>query len=216
MTRLCLLGSAVLCLALMAGCAKDQAASAKAKPSYFEDQRQTITATVEAVDQKTRMITLRGEKGKAATFKVDDQVRNLDQIKVGDRVAVGYYESIAIHVLPPGEPVNETRLSATRAAKGDQPGAMAAQHTTLTATVEGVDKDSSEVTLRGPAGNLRTIMVRDPKKLKNIKAGDRLQITYTETLAVDDKPAPSPAAPAIPPAPSSPAAPAIPPPAGNP
>jgi Cu/Ag efflux protein CusF len=181
----------VVVLTALAGCTKDQSASAKAKPSYFEDQRETITATVEAINPVSREITLRGEKGKVSTFIVDDEVRNLDQVKVGDRVNVDYYESIAINVLPPGAAINDVRVAADRNEKGEKPGGMAAQHTTLTATVEGVDKKSSQVTLRGPAGNLRTLTVRDPKKLDNVKAGDRLQITYTESLAVGVTPAPA-------------------------
>ena len=87
-------------------------------------------------------------------------------------------------------------MATDRAEKGEKPSGLAAQHTTLTATVEGIDKKTSQVTLRGPAGNLRTITARDPKKLANVKVGDRVVITYTETLAVAVRPVTPAAEPA--------------------
>src|SRR4051812_11559106 len=138
----------------MVGCAKDEKqAAAGPKPSRFMEQKQTMTATVEAVDPKTRMVTLRGNGGESATFRAGEKVRNLDQVKVGDRVAVDYYESLAIKVLPPGEAVNDVRSGADRAEPGEKPGGMVAQHTTVTAVVEQIDKKNSTVTLRGPKGN---------------------------------------------------------------
>jgi hypothetical protein len=181
---------------LLIGCAKDdkQAASgAGPKPSRFEEQRQTMTAKVEAVNPATRMVTLRGEDGGAVTFKASDDVRNLDQLKVGDRVTAEYYESVSIKALPPGEAVNDVRTAGERAELGEKPGGMVAQHTTMTAIVEHLDKKNSMATVRGPKGNLHTITVRDPKNLANVNVGDRVVITYTEMLAVDVREAPAPA-----------------------
>ena len=98
---------------ILAGCAKDQkepaaaadsAASAQPKPSYYEEQKQTLTATVEAIDPSTRTVSLHGDAGKTLTFKANDEVRNLDQVKVGDRVAVDYLESVSIHVTTVADP----------------------------------------------------------------------------------------------------------------
>jgi hypothetical protein len=135
------------------------------------------------------MVTLRGEGGNTLTFKASEEVRNLDQVKVGDRVAVDYLESVAIRVLPPGEAVNDVRSASDRAEPGEKPGGMVAHHTTATATVEKVDKKAGTATLRGREGDLRTIKARDPKNLENVRPGDRLQVTYTEMVAVEVRPA---------------------------
>ncbi len=168
------------------GCAKDDkqpAAATGPKPSRFEEQKQTMTATVTAVDPKTRMITLRDVDGETAvTFKASQEMRNLEQLKVGDRVTVEYYESVAIQVQPPGDPVNDVRAAVDRAEPGDKPGGVLAQHTTITAIVEKLDKKNSMATLRGQKGDLQTITVRDPKKLANVNVGDRVVITYTEIV----------------------------------
>src|SRR5262245_9310527 len=125
------------------------------KPRYFEDRIDTITATVTAINHDTRNITLRGSEGNEVSFKVDPAARNLDQVKVGDRVAVGYYESIAINVQKPSEAVNEVRAAADRAQPGEKPAGIAAQQTTITATIEAIDRTVPSVTLRGPLGNVR-------------------------------------------------------------
>jgi hypothetical protein len=184
-----------LAMVVLVGCAKDQKESPAAtgpKPSLFQEQKQTITATVAAIDYPTRMVTLRGETGNELTFKASDEVRNLDRVKVGDRVAVDYYESVAIHVQPPGEAINDVRVATERAEPGEKPGGMVAKHTTRTATVEKLDKSAGTATLRGPDGNLRTITARDRKNLENVNVGDRVVVTYTEKLAVGMRPAPAP------------------------
>jgi len=185
---------------ILAGCAKDQkepaaaadsAASAQPKPSYYEEQKQTLTATVEAIDPSTRTVSLRGDAGKTLTFKANDEVRNLDQVKVGDRVAVDYLESVSIHVQPPGEAINDVRSAADRAEPGQKPGGMTAQHTTMTAIVQKIDKKAGTATLKGPQGNVRTVKARDPRNLEKVNVGDRVVITYTEMLAIEVRPAPS-------------------------
>ncbi len=59
-----------------------------------------ITATVDAIDPRTRMITLTGPQGKARTFKVDDSVGDLDKVKKGDQVVLRLLEAVALSVNP--------------------------------------------------------------------------------------------------------------------
>src|SRR5262245_4319519 len=113
-----------MAMILLSGCAKNK------KPTYYDEQKRTLTATVEAIDPKTRPVTLRGDEGNELSLVASDDVRNLDQVKVGDRVAVDYTESVSIQVKPPGEAVNDTRTAEDRAEPGDKPGGMIAEHTT--------------------------------------------------------------------------------------
>ena len=83
---------------------KESAAPAQAKkPAFEKSELRTVTATVEAVDQTTRMVTLKGPKGNTITFKAGEEVRNLPQVKVGDQVEAKYYESLVVDVKKPGE-----------------------------------------------------------------------------------------------------------------
>jgi hypothetical protein len=60
-----------------------------------------ITANVEAIDYQTRMIALKGPAGNVRTFKVNDAVQRLPEVKVGDQVVVRVTEAIALEVVKP-------------------------------------------------------------------------------------------------------------------
>lgn len=163
--------------------------SSKTTESATQVETQNVvkmTARVDAIDHKTRMVTLRGADGEPVTFKVDDAVRNLDQVKKGDQVVASYYESIAIRVHKPGEaePGVSSSDATERAAVGAMPGAATAQTTSVTARVTKIDKSKPSITLKGPKGKLVTVKVRDAARLDKVKVGDLLQITYTQAVAI--------------------------------
>jgi hypothetical protein len=144
------------------------------------------TATVEAVDQATRMVTLKGPKGNSITFKASDEVRNLAQVKVGDVVKFAYYESIAVRVLKKGEAFPKAGESAgmARAKPGEKPAGVVGAETSLNATITAIDKKAKTATLKGEDGKSVTVKPLRPEKLDEVKVGDRLVITYTEAVAV--------------------------------
>src|SRR5262245_18302652 len=57
-----------------------------------------ITAAIEAVDAKNRIVVLRGPRGNTFAVLVGPEVKNLAQVKAGDTLEVDYYESVAIDV----------------------------------------------------------------------------------------------------------------------
>ncbi len=146
----------------------------------------SATATVKAIDQKTRMVTLRRADGSLIKFRAGDEVRNLPQVKVGDEVTVTYYESLAYEVKKPGDAVPGASVAeaAERAKVGEKPGATGARVTTVTATIAAIDKPAMTVTLRSADGELTTIKARDPQKLDRVAVGDLVDITYTEALGI--------------------------------
>jgi hypothetical protein len=150
------------------------------------EQLVTVTATVEKVDQKKRLVTLRGADGKVNTIKVGEEVRNLPQVKVGDVVAIAYYESLAYEVKKPG--TAELGVTSTteggRAKPGEKPAAVGAREVTITTRITAIDKKTPAVTLQGPEGDLVTVKVRHPEKLEQVEVGDLVEITYTEAVAV--------------------------------
>jgi len=163
---------------LAGGCATDQE-----KPTVERSSVQTITATVEALDLATRMITLRGPKGNM-TFKVDESAKNLPQVKVGDQVVAKYYESLAVRMAEPGDPTSTGGSGLATAKPGEMPAGVAARQVSVTASVMAIDKMTPSITLKGPEGNVVTVRVMDPKNLEKVKVGDKLFITYTEALAI--------------------------------
>jgi arginine repressor len=71
------------------------------KPSGVAATTQTITATIESIDRRNRMVTLRGPSGKAQTVHVGDEVRNFDMMKNGDQVEATYTQAMAVSVEKP-------------------------------------------------------------------------------------------------------------------
>jgi len=171
------------------GCATAPAgksAGTAGPPSWQTSSVVEETATVEAINQSTRMVTLKGPKGNSVTFKASDEVRNLAQVMVGDEVKFAYYESLAVRVLKEGEafPAAGESAAVARAKPGEKPAGVVGTETTVNATITAIDKAAKTATLKGEDGKSVTVTPRDPKNLEKVKVGDRLVITYTEAVAV--------------------------------
>src|SRR5262245_2289680 len=57
-----------------------------------------ITAQVVAIDKASRTVTLKGPKGNVVDVVAGDEVKNFDQIKVGDLVVVSYLQSLSLEL----------------------------------------------------------------------------------------------------------------------
>jgi len=176
---------AVLLLA-SSPCWSDESASAADKPSLHASQTATMTAVVEAIDHDTREVTLKGPEGNTLTFIAGDDVRNLDQVNVGDTVMAQYEQSLDIEVLPNdgSEPGAGEMTVAQRAEKGEMPGAAVVNSQVVTATVEEINLENNTFKLKGPAGEVREYTARNPENLKKAEVGDMVVITYTEAVAL--------------------------------
>lgn len=155
-----------------------------------------ISALVVSIDKATRTVTLKGPKGNVVDVVAGDEVRNFDQIKVGDFVVVRYAQSLTLELRKVKGAVGDVtvREGAARAKPGEQPGAVGAREVTAIATVTAVDPKKSTITLKGPRGNVVVLDVQNPDQFKVVKKGDQVEVTYTEALALSVEPAPKPAA----------------------
>ena len=162
----------------------------KAKTEVKRENVVTLTGMVEAVDLAKRVVTIKGSKGRTVELKVGEEAKNLDQVKVGDKVVAKYYESIAFRMKKPGEAEGVTAEQAVGAAKpGEVPAAVIANQVTVTATIEDISPKKTYVTLKGQEGKTFDVKVKDPKNLQKVKVGDQVIITYTEAFAIAlDKP----------------------------
>ena len=147
-----------------------------------------ITASVEAVDAAKREVTLKGPLGNKVTFTVDQRVKRFDEIKVGDYVSADYYISLAAEErTPPAEDANPpiTALEgAANAPPGTSPAAGGWRRFKVVTTVEGLDRPTQTITVKGPLGNYLTARVEDPARLTQLHIGETIVITYTEALAI--------------------------------
>lgn len=161
-------------------------AAQSALPKAAVGERVTAEFSVEAVDPATRRVTLKAADGSVRTIKAGPDVKNLAQVKVGDRVRMTYVQAIALELKKGGTGIRSAVVgeSASSARLGEKPAGMAERHVTVVGTVEKVDPATRRVTVKGPQGNLVDVSVADPAKLKAVKVGDEVELTYQEALAI--------------------------------
>lgn len=147
----------------------------------------TLTAKIEAVDAAKRTVTVKGPLGKVVTLKVDEKVKNFAQVKAGDEIELKYMEAVSVALVKGGggRSATQTTTGPVTAPAGAKPGAAIAQTTKLISKVESVDAKRQVVLLQGPNGNYAEVKVKDPAVFKEIKAGDDVDVTFTEALVVD-------------------------------
>jgi Cu/Ag efflux protein CusF len=68
-----------------------------ARPSGTIAQQETATVTIKAIDPKMPSVTVLTEDGRTVSFKVEDK-KNLEDVKVGDKVEITYTEAAMISV----------------------------------------------------------------------------------------------------------------------
>jgi hypothetical protein len=162
----------------------------KAQPETKKERVVTLTGTVEAVDMANKVVTIKGSKGRTIDLKVGEEAKNLNQVKVGDKVVAKYYESIAYRLKKPGEAEGvKTEEGMATAKPGEVPAAVLANQVTVTATIQDISPKKTYVTLKGPDGKTVDVKVKDPKNVEKLKVGDQVVITYTQAFAIAlDKP----------------------------
>jgi len=186
--------SAALRLSTAAAVALLAAACAQAPaPLELSDTVQS-TATVESVDTANRRVRLLRADGRSMVVQAGPSVRNLEQIKVGDRVTVRYTEAMAAEVVRPGTGVTSTAPNVTtdRAPAGARPGGSAEVSVKGVVRVVSVDTVNNTVDITGQDGVARKVRVVDSKArefIRGLKPGDEVQLTFTEALAVAVEPA---------------------------
>jgi Cu/Ag efflux protein CusF len=176
-----------ICLQLIgATCLIAQEKSDNAQNPGLKSETKETKATVQKIDKDTREVTLKKEDGTEVTIKAPESVRNFDQIKVGDIVTAKYSVSIALSVRKSDEPPSATgRESISRAPLGEKPAAASKKTVEITAEIKKIDRDTREVTLVGPRGNTRVVKVpEDIKKFDDLKEGDQVVVTATESIAI--------------------------------
>ncbi len=152
-------------------------------------QTHRVVATVEAVDAAKGHVTLKGPKGNILDLAVGPEVRNLAQLKVGDKVVVRSLEALTLTLKKDGKELRSTKSSSdsVRSAPGALPGGAVAEHVKVTADVIAVNAKAHTVRLRGPQQTV-DLYVEDPKQLKLIKVGDQVEAEYTEAVALTVEP----------------------------
>jgi hypothetical protein len=197
MRKLTLVAAAVMAIATTSAVAQTGGVAAvKTEPGRVTvAEAVQVTASVEAIDKAKRLISLKGPDGNVFVVQAGPEVKNFDQIKVGDMVAARYVEALTLQLKPGGGQMRQRteREDAVAAKPGERPGAAAGRQVTVIADVIALDAKKQSVRLRGPQ-RIVDLKVKDPEQFKLIKVGDQVEATFTEAVALAVEPAPKPAA----------------------
>jgi hypothetical protein len=156
------------------------------RPSFHASQSMTVRATVEAINQQTREVTLRMPDGEAVSFVASEEARNLGQVVVGDVVTAEYVESLSIEVVANEgfEPESGEMQAMARTREGQMPGVAAIDTQIATATVEEINIEANTFKLRQPDGTVQEYVARNPENLKRAKVGDLVIFTVTTSVSI--------------------------------
>ena len=150
----------------------------------------TAKATIDAIDQTNRLITLKLENGDTAVVKADPSMKRFNELKVGDVVTATYTQSLAVRVRKPGEP-EPVREKATITPREGKPGVTGEYEQTATVTIQEIDNAVPSVKVKADDGTVMSFRVRDPSRLQGVKVGDKVDITYTQAVLLNaDTPSP--------------------------
>jgi len=149
-----------------------------------------VAGTITGLDAETRLVTLKGDGGKDVTVTAGPEVKNFDQLHIGDRVTLQVFKSLTLELKKGSTAVVSRTEDAAKVSgeAGQPPGGALGRQVTVMAEVIGMDAESQVVTLKGPNRSI-DLEVRDPEQFKLIAVGDRVEATYTEAVAVSVSPA---------------------------
>lgn len=154
---------------------------------------ETATLSVTSIDPATRIIGLKRANGEPLEIVAGPEIKNFDQIKVGDNVTSRHTLALVMELVKGGNGIRERVESSDSGSSkpGEKPEAYAAKKIAFVANVQKVDKKKQVVTLLGATNNTVLLKVKDPEQLKLIKKGDQIEGVYAEAVSISVETAPA-------------------------
>ena len=187
MFRVLILAASLTVVPALAFAQAPPPAQATPKPVTVE-HTQTGTATIVAIDQATRSVTLRYQNGDEDTFTVGPAVKRFAELKKGDTIRATYTESVVFEVRRPGAagPAGTGAVAAGRTKQ--MPGGVVAAVQTATVTVKAVDAAAGSITVTTADGHTMRRVIENKKNLEGVKVGDKIDITYAQAVLLNAEP----------------------------
>jgi Cu/Ag efflux protein CusF len=172
------------------------AAQSTPKLSVPESEAATAQARIRAINTKTRLVTLTDATGMTFSVTAGPEVR-LNLLRVGDRVDMKFYRSVAFAVTPPrggnGVPANTDQMKQLILQPVEAPGGVVLQLTQISGTIVGIDMASHRLDLVNPSGGgVFSVDVTNPDQIQamqSLKVGDTVTAVISDAVAVSIEPA---------------------------
>jgi sRNA-binding carbon storage regulator CsrA len=153
-----------------------------------------VTTKVVSVDAAKHQVVLEGPEGNQVHVQLTEKAKNLDKLKAGDQVDVKVTRAVAAYLdtdVDKGLPGTVERTGEVRAAPGSaNPGGEAYRQVKVQLKITNIDVNKNQVTFENPKGQSKTVDVERPEvqaKLKDLKVGQSVYVTYTDILTVTTK-----------------------------
>ena len=155
----------------------------QAQQPITKSQTVKATATIVAIDSTSRTVVLRTANGEEDSFSLGPDVKRFNELKVGDKINVSFVESLVVMVQRPGTSAKpSTAAAAVTPGSGKTPSATISGQLTTTVTVKAIDPAVPSVTVTTADGRTVTRKIENKKNLEGIKVGDKLDLTYTQSV----------------------------------
>lgn len=177
---------AVAAMTLLTGTATN-AATVPSKKTAAQATSARLTTTVTAVDYTNRIITFKVNDGTLVEIEVSPTVKNLKQVKVGDRVTLDYLDTMALTVKKAGGDKSARTASETVqvALHNQKPIKLKMRVMEVTATVDAINHENRVANLRLPNGIVQSYFIpRHVKNLETVKKGDQVTVRYTKAICI--------------------------------
>jgi hypothetical protein len=171
---------------VMAGAAFAQA---PAKMVPLAADAAVLTATVDSVDVKKRIVVLKDSNGNLAQMNVSKQINDLEKVKKGDVFVIEHAQAIAVGLTAAGKdakPGVSGVRSMTIAGKGSaKPFEEVTDTVYATVKISTIDAKSRVVTFTMPNGEKQKVKVdQSVLGLEKFKAGDDVMVEFVDDTAI--------------------------------
>jgi hypothetical protein len=156
------------------------------QPTAVMAETATKQATIEDIDKEKRLVTLKDSEGNTIKLHIGKRAQHFDKLQKGDIVTANFYTSAAVRLAKPGEePTGAEQTMFMVKPENGQPGGTMVDTIKATATVQDINTQTREVTLKDADGKTISLKV-DPsvQNLGRIKKGDQIVVRYTEAAAI--------------------------------
>ena len=164
-------------------------AQAPAKMVPLAAEVVVLSATVDSVDVKKRIVVLKDANGNLATMNVSKQINDLEKVKKGDVFLVEHAQAVAVGLtaaVKDAKPGVSGVRSVTVAGKGSaKPFEETTDTVYATVKISTIDAKTRMVTFTMPNGEKQKVKV-DPSVLglEKFKAGDDVMIEFVDDTAI--------------------------------
>lgn len=148
-----------------------------------------LTATVDSVDVKKRIVTLKDSNGNLAQMNVSKDISDLEKVKKGDVFIIEHAQAIAVGLTAAAKdakPGVSGVRSITIAGKGSaKPFEEVTDTVYATVKISAIDAKSRMVTFTMPNGEKQKVKVdKSVLGLEKFKVGDDVMIEFVDDTAI--------------------------------